>query len=57
MKDASEYAYLLQEAATWQQFINLLNVTDRVPDEDIDTIIDLINSSIIVDESPKVSVE
>lgn len=56
-KDASEYAYLLQEAATWQQFINLLNVTDRVADEDIDAIIDLINSSVIVDESPKVSVE
>lgn len=56
-KDAGEYAYLLQEAATWQQFKNLLNVTERVSDEDIDTMIDLINSSIIVDESPKVSVE
>lgn len=56
-KDASEYAYLIMEASTWQQFENLMKLNSRKTEQDVDEIISLINSSMMVDETPKVSIE
>ena len=56
-QDAGEYAYLITEAATWEQFENLMRVNSKSTKEEIDEIIGLINSSVIVDETTKISVE
>lgn len=55
--DASEYAYMINEAAVWQQFETLLHLNDIKSDEKTDEIINLINTAMIVDETPKVSIE
>ena len=56
-QDASEYAYLIAEAAIWQQFEILLRLNGITNNNEIDKIINLINTAIIVDETPKVSIE
>lgn len=56
-QDASEYAYLIAEAATWQQFETLLKLNGITDNNEIDKIINLIDTAMIVDETPKVSVE
>lgn len=54
--DASEYAYLLNESATWQQFETLLRLNEIESDDKIEEIITRIKTSMIVDETPKVSI-
>lgn len=54
--DASEYAYLLTEAATWQQFETLLRLNGISDDAGIRSVLSQIETSMIVDETPKVSV-
>lgn len=55
-EDASEYAYLLNEAAAWQQFEALLRLNDISDEADIREIINRIEAAMIVDETPKVSI-
>lgn len=55
-QDASEYAYLIAEAATWQQFEMLLRVNRITSETGINAVINRIESSMIVDESPKISI-
>lgn len=54
--DASEYAYLLNESATWQQFETLLRLNEIESDDKIEEVITRIKTSMIVDETPKVSI-
>ncbi len=56
-EDASEYAYLLNESATWQQFEALLRLNNISSEDDIKEVITRIEASMIVDETPKVSIE
>lgn len=56
-QDASEYAYLISEAAIWQQFETLLRLNGVTDKGEIDKIINLIDTAMIVDETPKVSIE
>lgn len=56
-QDASEYAYLISEAAIWQQFETILKLNNISGKEATDRIINLIDTAVIVDETPKVSVE
>lgn len=56
-EDASEYAYMITEAATWQQFENLMMLNKKTDSTSIDDVIWLINTSVMVDETTKVSVE
>lgn len=56
-QDAGEYAYLITEAATWEQFENLMRVNHKNTKEEVDEIIGLINSSVTVDETTKITVE
>ena len=55
-EDAAEYAYMITEAATWQQFEMLMKLNDITSEKDLSEILSQINSSMIVDESPKVSI-
>ena len=55
-EDASEYAYMIMEAATWQQFEALLRLNGIESEDSIKDIITQIESSMIVDETPKVSI-
>lgn len=56
-QDASEYAYLIAEAAIWQQFETLLRLNGVTDTNEINKIINLIDTAMIVDETPKVSIE
>lgn len=56
-EEASEYAYLLNESATWQQFETLLRLNNISSEDDIKEVITRIEASMIVDETPKVSIE
>ena len=56
-EDASDYAYLLMEAATWQEFETMLKLSGITGKQDIDEIISLINSSIHVETREKLSVK
>lgn len=53
---AEQYAFFFAEAVAWQNFIRLLSV-DGAPDEErIAQVMALINTAIIVEETPKVAV-
>lgn len=56
-QDASDYAYLLMEAATWQEFETMLKLSGITDKDDIDEMIDLINSSIHVETQEKLSIK
>lgn len=56
-QEASEYAYLISEAAAWQAYNALLELNGITNDSDIAEITRLIDTAMVVDESTKVSVE
>lgn len=56
-QDASEYAYLLNEAAVWQAYITLLELNGITESAEIEKITKLIDTAMIVEESPKISLE
>lgn len=53
---ASDYAYMLSEAAAWQEFERLLAVNGGVTDEKIDEVLDCIKQAISVNEIPKITI-
>ena len=55
-EDAAEYAYLLCEAAAWQSFVTLMKLNDVDTEEELEELLVKINTSMIVDETPKVSI-
>lgn len=54
-EQAQEYAYMLMEAAVWQQFSTLLEVNGVTTDEAVDDILDKIQAAFIVEQTPKIS--
>lgn len=54
-RDAKEYAYLIAEAAVWQDFCNLLTVNGVTENADIDEILKEIQSAFVVEDSTKIS--
>lgn len=52
---AQEYAYMLMEAAVWQQFKALLEVNGVTSDEEISDILDKIQAAFVVEQTPKIS--
>lgn len=52
---AQEYAYMLMEAAVWQQFKTLLEVNGISTDEEISDILDKIQAAFVVEQTPKIS--
>lgn len=55
-EDAAEYAYLLCEAAAWQSFVTLMKLNGVDTEEELEELLVKINTSMIVDETPKVSI-
>lgn len=54
---ANENAYLLMEAAVWQQFNTLLELNGITDQNDIDELLQKIQAAFVVEETPKISVE
>lgn len=54
-EQAQEYAYMLMEAAVWQQFKTLLEVNGVMTDEAVSDILDKIQAAFIVEQTPKIS--
>lgn len=54
---ANENAYLLMEAAVWQQFNTLLELNGVSEQNQIDELLQKIQAAFIVEETPKISVE
>lgn len=54
-EDAKEYAYLIAEAAVWQNFCNLLNLNNVTDETAIDDILMKIQSAFVVEDSTKIS--
>lgn len=55
--DASDYAYLLMEAATWQEFETMLKLSDITDKQGIDEIIGIINASVHVETQEKLTIK
>ena len=53
---ASDYAYMIAEAAAWQEFERLLSASGGVSDERIEEILEYINTAVTVEETPKITV-
>ena len=56
-EDASDYAYLLMEAATWQEFETMLKLSDITDKQGIDEIIGIINASVHVETQEKLTIK
>lgn len=54
--DAREYAYLISEAAVWQDFCNLLNLNNITDETAIDDILLKIQSAFVVEDGTKISI-
>lgn len=54
-EQAQEYAYMLMEAAVWQQFKTLLEVNGVTADKEINNILDKIQAAFVVEQTPKIS--
>lgn len=54
-EDAREYAYLIAEAAVWQDFCNLLALNGISDESEIDEILLKIQSAFVVEDSTKIS--
>lgn len=54
---ASDYAYMISEAANWCNFRNMLKLDGRNVPERIAEVISCINSAVTVDTSPKVTLK
>lgn len=52
---AQEYAYMLMEAAVWQQFKTLLEVNGVTSEEEISDILAKIQAAFVVEQTPKIS--
>lgn len=53
--DAKEYAYLITEAAVWQDFCNLLTLNGITDETQINDILMKIQSAFVVEDSTKIS--
>lgn len=53
--DAKDYAYLISEAAVWQDFCNLLNLNQIKDEAVIDDILLKIQSAFVVEDGTKIS--
>lgn len=53
---ASDYAYIIAEAAAWEDFKKLLSVSGDITEERITKVLEYINSAITVEETPKISI-
>lgn len=56
-QEASEYAYLISEAAIWQSFATVLELNGITDETEIDNITNIINTAMVVEETPKIAVE
>lgn len=54
-EDAREYAYLIAEAAVWQDFCNLLTLNGIADEAQINDILMKIQSAFVVEDSTKIS--
>ena len=54
-EDAKEYAYLIAEAAVWQDFCNLLTLNGIADETQINDILMKIQSAFVVEDSTKIS--
>lgn len=55
--DAEEYAYMIAEAAIWQQFVALLELNEINNDADIKQLLYKIQQAFVVEETPKIKLE
>ncbi len=53
---ASDFAYMLSEAAAWQEFERLLSASGGVSDERIAEVLEYINTAVTVEETPKITI-
>ena len=53
---ASDYAYMLSEAAAWQEFEKLLSANGGVSEERIAEVLEYINAAVTVEETPKITI-
>ncbi len=53
--DAKEYAYLIAEAAVWQDFCNMLNLNNITKEADVEEILIKIQSAFVVEDGTKIS--
>lgn len=53
---ASDYAYMINEIASWQEFEKLLAVSGDVTKERVDQTLDYINSAVVVEAIPKITI-
>lgn len=54
---ASDYAYLINEAAVWENFLKLMKINDKNLNEDLSEILTLIDGAVVVEETPKIKIE
>lgn len=55
LEDAREYAYMISEAAVWQNFCNLLGANGIKDEQDINDILQKIQSAFVVEDSTKIT--
>lgn len=55
--DASDYAYLLHEAAVWENFMRLMKANGTENEDAIRNALELIAGAVVVEETPKITVE
>lgn len=53
---ASDYAFMLSEAAAWQEFERLLAASGGVSEKRIAEVLEYINAAITVEETPKITI-
>lgn len=53
---ASDYAYMIAEAAAWQEFERLLSASGGVSDERISEILEYVNTAVTIEETPKITI-
>lgn len=54
-EDSKEYAYLIAEAAVWQDFCNLLTINGIDDETQVNDILMKIQSAFVVEDSTKIS--
>ena len=53
---ASDYAFMISEAAAWQEFERLLSASGGVSEERIAEVLEYINAAVTVEETPKITI-
>ncbi len=53
---ASDFAYIISEAAAWQEFERLLSASGGVSDGRIAEVLEYINTAVTVEETPKITI-